>query len=141
MMLKLEVGMTPEERDALSLKLGHFNKTQSPPRGDYLRKDVHLLLRDEEDVLVGGLIGVIYRGCLAIEILYIDEHHRNNNHGERLMNSAEEIARKEGCHFIHLDTFSFQAPGFYTKMGYQIFGTLEGYTEDIKRYYLKKELK
>jgi GNAT superfamily N-acetyltransferase len=141
MMLKLEEGMTPEERDVLSSKLGHFNKTQSPPIGDSWRKDIHLVLRDEVDALVGGLIGVIYRGCLAIEILYIDESHRGKNQGERLMNAAEEIARKEGCHFIHLDTFSFQAPGFYTKMGYQIFGTLEGYTEYIKRYYLKKELK
>ena len=141
MMLKLEEGMTPEERDVLSSKLGHFNKIQSPPRRDNWRKDIQLVLRDEVDTLVGGLIGVIYRGCLAVEILYIDESYRGKNHGERLMKAAEEIARREGCHFIHLDTFSFQAPGFYIKMGYQIFGTLEGYTEDIKRYYLKKELK
>jgi hypothetical protein len=52
----------------------------------------------------------------------------------------EEEAKKKGCKLVHLDTYSFQAPEFYKKQGYDIFGILDGYPEGIKRYYLKKDL-
>ena len=39
-----------------------------------------------------------------------------------------------------LDTFEFQALGFYQKQGYEIFGTLEGYCKKYERYYLRKKL-
>jgi hypothetical protein len=45
-----------------------------------------------------------------------------------------------GCHSARLDTFSFQAPEFYRRMGYEVFGVLD-YPPDHKRIFLKKQLK
>jgi hypothetical protein len=42
------------------------------------------------------------------------------------MDRAEVHARERGCHSAWLDTFSFQARGFYEKLGYDEFGTTTG---------------
>ncbi len=38
----------------------------------------------------------------------------------------------------HLDTFSFQARGFYEALGYEVFGRLEEYPPGHERYFLRK---
>ena len=50
----------------------------------------------------------------------------------------ENIAAGEGCSLIHPDTFDFQAKDFYRKLGYEVFGILDGCPEWHCRYYLKK---
>jgi ribosomal protein S18 acetylase RimI-like enzyme len=56
------------------------------------------------------------------------------------MKKAEEIAANRGCLGIRLDTFSFQAPGFYEKLGYRIFGRLANHPKGHERIYYFKEL-
>ena len=56
------------------------------------------------------------------------------------MTEAERIAREHGCTFAHTTTFSYQAPDFYQRLGYRIFGVIEGYPDGIKQYFLKKPL-
>jgi len=41
---------------------------------------------------------------------------------------------------IYLDTFSFQAPAFYQRHGYQVFGTLPDFTPGHQRYFFTKQL-
>lgn len=55
------------------------------------------------------------------------------------MQEAERIARDRGYVGIWLDTFEFQAKPFYEKLGYTVFGALEGLPGAIPRYFLKKE--
>jgi hypothetical protein len=55
------------------------------------------------------------------------------------MASAEARALERGCHSAWVDTFSFQAPGFYPKLGYQAFGELD-YPPGHKRIFLQKRL-
>lgn len=52
----------------------------------------------------------------------------------------EQAALEKGCTFIYLDTFSFQAPAFYEKHGYEVFGTLDNFSEGVKQYFLQKRL-
>ena len=59
--------------------------------------------------------------------------------GTTLMREAERVAVERGCHSAFLDTFSFQAPGFYQKLGYEIFATLD-YPPRHKRHFLKRRL-
>jgi hypothetical protein len=47
---------------------------------------------------------------------------------------------QSGRGHIHLDTFDFQARGFYEKYVFQVFGTIEDYPIWHKRYYLIKIL-
>jgi len=53
---------------------------------------------------------------------------------------AEDEARKRGAKKAYLDTFSFQAPEFYKKYGYKVFGELKEFPPGHQRYYLTKEL-
>lgn len=56
------------------------------------------------------------------------------------MRLAEEEAVRRGCLGAWLDTFSFQARGFYERLGYSVFGVIEGYPPGHSRFFLKKTL-
>ncbi|MNJ78333.1 hypothetical protein D3C77_760620 [compost metagenome] len=56
------------------------------------------------------------------------------------MKMAEDLAREKGCVGIWLDTFDFQAPGFYQKLGFTEFGQLEDFPPGHKRFYFQKRL-
>lgn len=52
---------------------------------------------------------------------------------------AEEEALRRGAALAHLDTFDFQARGFYERAGYEVFGTLD-YPTGVRRFYMCKAL-
>jgi hypothetical protein len=56
------------------------------------------------------------------------------------MRMAEEEAVRRGCVTAWLDTYDFQARGFYERLGYELFGTIEGHAPVYPRYFLRKAL-
>lgn len=100
---------------------------------------VSLIIR-EDGRIIGGLVGNIYWQCCHVDYLWVDESYREKKYGTMLLQKIEEFAREKNCLFMHLDTLSFQALGFYKKCGYSVFGELDGYPDGIVRYYLKKVL-
>jgi hypothetical protein len=56
------------------------------------------------------------------------------------MSQAEREAIRRGCRGAWLDTFSFQARGFYERLGYTVFGTIAGCPPGHSRFFLKKDL-
>ena len=54
------------------------------------------------------------------------------------MRQAEDIAVGRGCTGVWLDTFAFQALGFYGKLGYSIFGELKDHPRGVTQYWLQK---
>lgn len=108
--------------------------------GDVGWERLNLLLRGADRSVVGGLLGDFYCGWLFIRILWMGEAHRGGGHGAALMREAEAEAARRGCVGVWLDTFSFQAPGFYRKLGYEEFGRLDGYPPPHSRFYLRKLL-
>jgi ribosomal protein S18 acetylase RimI-like enzyme len=70
----------------------------------------------------------------------VDGAHRGGGWGRALLERAEEEAIARGLQGVWLDTFSFQAPGFYQKLGYEVFGTLADYPPGHTRYFLRKTL-
>lgn len=69
-----------------------------------------------------------------IDILWVDENFRENGYGSKLVKKVEDLAVEKGCRFIYLDTFSFQAPEFYKKNGYEVFGMLEDHPKGFNQY-------
>lgn len=60
--------------------------------------------------------------------------------GSQILMQAEKTAKERGCQYAFLDTFSFQAPQFYKKHGYEQVFALEEYPLTGKRYYFTKKL-
>jgi GNAT superfamily N-acetyltransferase len=108
--------------------------------GDPGEEPVHIFLRDAEGRIVGGLLGHIRWRWLYVAKLWIDAAHRGEGQGRELMKAAETHARSRGCLGSYLDTFEYQARPFYERLGYSLFGTLEGYPPGYRQYFLAKRL-
>lgn len=100
-----------------------------------------IFLKDEGGQPVGGLYGWTWGGYLEVKLLWVRDDLRGLGYGKRLMLEAEREAIDRGCSQALLDTHSFQAPDFYRKLGYEVYGVLEGPPAGQKKYYLKKNLK
>jgi GNAT superfamily N-acetyltransferase len=98
-----------------------------------------LIVRSETGALKAGLDAYVYAEWLFIHNLWVDADLRRQGVGRMLVAAAERRAAELGCHSAWLDTFSFQAPGFYRKLGYEEFAALD-YPPDHKRFFLKKRL-
>lgn len=101
---------------------------------------VTLVLKDARDEVRGGLLGAIWGRCLHIQILVVAESLRGRGHGRRLLEAAEKLAVERGCLNAFLETFSFQAPLFYQKLGYEVFGEADDWPVGHTHYFLKKRL-
>jgi GNAT superfamily N-acetyltransferase len=104
------------------------------------RRSLVLALRDENGDIVGGLWGRTALGWLYVEVLAVPEHLRRRGIGTELMSRAESEAIARGCHSAWLDTFEWQARGFYERLGYSCFGELNDYPRGFSRYFMKKVL-
>jgi len=90
--------------------------------------------------IMGGVIGETHWNWLFINLMWLKENVRGRGFGHQLLLAAEEEGRKRGATNAYLDTFSFQAPEFYIKHGYQVFGVLEDFPPGHSRFYLTKSL-
>ncbi|MFL5605250.1 MAG: GNAT family N-acetyltransferase [Gemmatimonadaceae bacterium] len=108
--------------------------------GDPREEPVHIFVRDVHGAIVGGLLGHIRWRWLYVAKLWVDDAHRGAGSGSALMKAAEEHGRARGCIGVYLDTFEYQARPFYEKLGYSLFGTLEGYPPGYRQFHLAKIL-
>ena len=60
--------------------------------------------------------------------------------GTALLSRAEDIARERGCEVIFLDTYTFQAPGFYRKRGYTALGSMTDAPKGFETMWFAKRL-
>ncbi|MFT8352041.1 GNAT family N-acetyltransferase [Clostridium saccharoperbutylacetonicum] len=103
-------------------------------------KDLGVYSEDEKGEMIGGLIGNTHGNWLTIKFLWVSENVRGKSIGSKLLKKAEETAKERGCKYVFLDTFSFQAPEFYKKYGYEEKFVLEEYPIEGKRHYYTKTL-
>lgn len=114
-----------------------FNARHTPPEN---WRPLVLLARDGDGALRGGLLGSTHWDWLYVSHLWIDDEARGGGLGRRLLLAAEAEARARGCRHAHLDTFSFQARGFYESLGYEVFGELPDFPPGHSRFFLRKHL-
>ncbi len=130
-----------DEKEYIVSKLVEYNLKNVPTDEQNLFEPLKLILKDENERIIGGILGE-FPGWhrLNINIFWIDEKYREFGWGTKMLQEAEKIAREKGCKIILLDTYSFQAPGFYIKNGYEIYATLDNCPVGHKKHYLKKLL-
>jgi GNAT superfamily N-acetyltransferase len=129
----------PDQADVLAIAapLQQFNNENGPP-ANY--SSLVLQVLNAEGNVTGGLFGKIAYDWLHIEFLVVPESLRGQGMGRALMQQAESIALELGCTGIHLDTLAFQARGFYEKLGYTVFGTLDDFPKGGAHYFMSKRL-
>jgi GNAT superfamily N-acetyltransferase len=126
----------PELRQAIGGLLGDYNTSKV---GVSRPEPIAVLLRDPaSNDLIGGLWGIVIADWLFVELLFVPETCRRRGLGASLMKQAEAIAARRGCVGVRLDTFTFQAPRFYEKLGYQVFGRLDDHPRGHQRIYYCK---
>lgn len=129
--------LAPADRAAIVAPLDEFSRRQ----GFVWRpQPLVLTLRGDGDEILGGVIGALQWEWLRIEILAVVEHLRGQGWGRSLVEQAEQIAFRNGCRQAWVDTFSFQSPQFYKRLGYHAFGELPDYPRGQVRYFLAKVL-
>ena len=136
--LRFAIEDTPSHADVeiLPNALEAFNESRWPGHPPW--RPLAVLARDRESI-VAGLAGETYCGWLFIRYLWVGDALRGKGIGRELMMSAEARALERGCRSAWVDTFSFQAPGFYRKLGYESFGELD-YPPGHSRIFLQKRL-
>ena len=97
-----------------------------------------IALRNAEGQTIGGLWGETALDWLHVDLLSVPESMRGQDVGTALLRRAEDIARERGCVGAWLDTFAFQARGFYEKLGYTVFGEIPDHPVGSARYFLRK---
>jgi GNAT superfamily N-acetyltransferase len=139
---KISLTDTPDDGmlNALGKQLMDFNEVRSGRPLDYRSLTIFVTHPDSGELL-GGLWGGTSYSHLHIELVYLPEDLRGADLGSQLMAQAEQEAIQRGCLGFWLDTFSFQARGFYERLGYTVFGTFEDCPPGHSRFFLRKALK
>jgi GNAT superfamily N-acetyltransferase len=117
--------------------VGSYNNERA---GEEKFQRVCYVLKDPEGEIAGGILGEIYWDWFYIDLLWVKEPLRGQGYGRSLLTQAEERARRQGAGNVYLDTFSFQAPDFYTKNGYEVFGKLPDFPAGHTRFFMTKKL-
>ena len=135
---KLEITSSPKQEDVqkISDSVREHNLDFMP--NDF--SELAIFERDSTGNVIAGLTATTYWDRLDIRYLWVSPEHRGNGLSKKLLLSAESEAIHRGCKFSQVDTFDFQALGLYLKLEYSIFGELDGYDNDHKRFYLHKKL-
>ena len=127
-----------ELREAVLRPLRDYNERFGGP-ANYTR--VAILLIDGSDRSpVGGLWGHHSYDWLFVELLAVPDGLRGRGFGRALLAEAERQAAVRSAVGVWLDTFSFQARGFYEKLGYTLFGELPDHPQGGARFFLQKRL-
>jgi 8-oxo-dGTP pyrophosphatase MutT (NUDIX family)/GNAT superfamily N-acetyltransferase len=135
--LSIENRPSAADIDKIGMALDAYNREFL---GDTGYSRMGLFVRSEADEIMAGLVGTTYAGWLFVADLWVHADLRRRGIGSHLLELAERRAAGLGCHSAMLDTFSFQGPAFYPRVGYRLYGALD-YPPSHRRFFLWKPLK
>jgi len=129
----------PSPHDVRALEDGLYRyNVQQTGRAD--GRWLAIFVRDADKTIVAGLSGWTWAGWLKVANLWVRDDVRRQGHGRALLNAAEKEAAARGCTRATLDTYSFQAPLFYQRLGYTIVAVVDDLPAGHRHYTLVKDL-
>lgn len=138
--MKITKQWVQEDSDYIRKKLIEYNMDSIDEEVKTPLEKVSFVIRNDKDEIVGGVVGETFWHHLHIDFLWVAEEYRKGGYGVGLIERMEDYARGKGCYLVILDTFSFQAPGFYKKLGYREFGVLEDFPKGSSQHFMEKRL-
>ena len=128
---------TPDQVQYLEDRLYEFNSSATGiTDGQWLS----IFVEDDHGRIIAGLCGNTWGGSLEIRQFWVEETHRKQGLGTRLFAAAETEARRRGCRQILLMTFTFQAPAFYVRHGFELITAVEDHPRGHVNLLLRKRL-
>ena len=134
---RIEIVENPGERDQ-HVVLDGLRAFNVAFIGDPNEVQLAAFARDEAGTTIGGMLGHIKWRWLYVGKLWLPESTRGQGLGTRIMDAVERYAWSHDCLGVYLDTFEYQALPFYQKLGYEIYGTLDGFPPGYRQFYLRK---
>jgi ribosomal protein S18 acetylase RimI-like enzyme len=131
---------TEEEAGFVHDRLEEYNREQANGEYDQPGIEIGLVLKGPDGSVVGGITASTTLRVMHLEALWVAKEYRNLGHASRLVLQAERIGSEKGCIASQTQSFSFQAPGFYQKIGYRVLGIYDGYPDGITECTLMKRL-
>ncbi|WP_228114635.1 GNAT family N-acetyltransferase [Stenotrophomonas sp. MYb238] len=131
------VQAAPADVDRLCESLQAYNRpfTEGHPEAA-----IRIVARTAEGALLGGILADVALGWLEIHVLWVEPDQRATGLGAALLAECERRASARGAHSARLDTFGWQAEGFYAGQGYACFGRLNDYPAGHERIFMRKRL-
>ena len=126
---------TSAEQGFLEARLYEHNSAQTEQDDGRL---FAFVVRNEQQEIVAGISGWTWAHACEIRDLWVHASLRGQGYGERLLAAAEQEARLRGCKVILLASYSFQAPAFYQKHGYELAWQLNDFPPGHQYCYLVK---
>jgi ribosomal protein S18 acetylase RimI-like enzyme len=116
--------------------LAHHAKNGHPRKSETFS----IFLKDQNEKVLGEVIVTFLWNGMAINSLWVDESIRKQGWGRKLMEAVEKEGKVHGCTVAYTDTFPWQAPGFYEKLGYSLYGKLDDFPKGFALSYYSKKL-
>jgi GNAT superfamily N-acetyltransferase len=130
------VDPTPDDVQYLEDRIYEFNSSATGiADGEWLAFFVR-----ERERIVAGICGSTWGGTCELRQFWVEESQRGRGLGTQLFHAAEQEARRRGCTHIVLMTFSFQAPSFYERHGFEVFARIEGHPRGHRNLLMRKRL-
>jgi len=130
------VDPTPDEVQYLEDRLYEFNSSATDIAGGEL---LAFFVRERERI-VAGICGNTWGGTCELRQFWVDESQRHCGLGAKLFQAAEQEARRRGCTQIVLMTFSFQAPAFYQRHGFEVLAAIDDHPRGHQNFLMRKRL-
>lgn len=125
-----------EEGQLVDTGLGTFNDAAAPL---HEVRRLSCFARLPSGTAIGAAVGRTWGDCCELQQLWVEPQHRRQGIGARLVREFERHAEGRGCRTFYLETFSFQAPGLYRSLGYEVRLELRGFSPGIVKYTMVRE--
>ncbi len=137
-----DIEMTDEITEEMNEVIGEGLNAYNDAITKYTdRKPLAVVIRDKcTGKIIGGMLGRTSLGLLFIELVYLPAELRNSGLGTELLKKFEDEGRARGCSSAVLYTISFQAPKFYEKHGWMVFGEIPCHPIGTSRIFMSKKL-
>ena len=123
-----------EQKEYIHKRLQAYNARYMKDFADF---SCHI---EENGAIVAGIVAESVGDTVEVEFLFVEDACRSRGLGKTLLERVETAAREQGMRRVLLNTYSFQAPGFYKRMGYHEALKLDPAFNTVSQSYFVKDL-